>query len=179
MWRITLKNHRQTGRLQNRPVFFWGARGRESGIWNILKRWHCDFAWSRGSAASRLAGLLVTCNMAPHGCGFYIRTRLRRPAPATRATDPKATRPEDAGTGKGPPAGTVFNRVLGACPSNGRDCDYSDRLLEHRGDNPVVDWRPWIKHRIIIRCSKSRDDQGHLHTSISDVPRYTRVSPTA
>ena len=27
------------------------------------------------------------------------------------------------------------------------------RFVEHRGDNPVVSWRHWINHRIIIRCS--------------------------
>ena len=66
MWRITLKNHRQTGRLQNRPVFFWGARGRESGIWNLeyfeaMALRFCVVARKRGQQAGRL-----TCNL-QHG----------------------------------------------------------------------------------------------------------------
>ena len=31
MWRITLKNHRQTGRLKDRPVFFWYRHGLAAG----------------------------------------------------------------------------------------------------------------------------------------------------
>ena len=58
----------------------------------------------------------------------------------------------------------------GACPSNRRVAiparrdDFwllgHRRVTEHRGDNPVVGWRHWINHRIIIRCSTSNRDDG-------------------
>ncbi len=45
-------------------------------------------------------------------------------------------------------AGTIFGR------------SGQHRVIEHRGDNPVVGWRHWINHRIIIRCSTSNGDDG-------------------
>ena len=41
---------------------------------------------------------------------------------------------------------------LGACPGN-PGLRREHRVIEHRGDNPVVGWRHRINHRIIIRCS--------------------------
>ena len=38
----------------------------------------------------------------------HILTRFRKPAPASNAAAPIATKPKDAGTGSGPPAGMAW-----------------------------------------------------------------------
>ncbi len=49
------------------------------------------------------------------------------------------------------------------------------RVAEHRGDNPVVGWRHWINHRIIIRCStSSRDDGVPQHDATAASPRENK-----
>ena len=82
MWRITLKNHRQTGRLKNRPVFFWGHAGGnlEFGYWN-LGFWIWDLKCFGNDGAAILRG---RAERRPGACPAYRYSTTRDPR-VTRA----------------------------------------------------------------------------------------------